>query len=273
MPPGHQDPWYYRYHDVMPFHIREILLVASSYDTLILEEHGGLNERLFDLRQELELSTPIRITLARTGSQAMGLLRERPFDLVISMVRLEDMDANAFGRLVKAHDPRMPVALLAFSEAGIAQLSGGVDRTAIDMPFLWTGDIRLLMSMVKLTEDRLNVAHDTEKADVRVILVVEDDVRHYSSIVSLLYAEMIPRSHSLIVDGLDELPRRMVMRSRPKILLARSFEEATAYFERFHEYVLAVISDMRFPKGGVQQPRAGADLVRRIHRERRDVPI
>lgn len=273
MAQNHRDPWYYRYQDVMPFHIREILLVASSYDTLILEEHGGLNERLFELRNELELSTPLRVTLARTGSKAMALLRERPFDFVVSMVRLEDMDANAFGRLVKAHDPRMPVALLAFSEAGIAQLSGGVDRTAIDLPFLWTGDIRLLMSMIKLTEDRRNVAHDTEKADVRVVLVVEDDIRHYSSIVSLLYAEIISRAHSLIMDGLDELPRRMVMRARPKILLARNFEEAVAFFERFHEYLLAVVSDMRFPREGTHDPEAGARLVQRIHRERRDVPV
>lgn len=247
----------------MPNRAREVLLVSSSYDAFILEEDGRLSDRIFTEYSELNLSSAPRITHAPSGAIAMRMLDERRFDLVIAMVRIPDTDVSAFARRVKASFPRLPVVLLVLTEADLVHLPGGVDARAIDFVFWWTGDASILLAIVKLVEDRLNVAHDLETG-VRAVIVVEDSVRYSSSFLSLLYVELMKQSESLVAEGLNDLHRLMRMRARPKVLLARTYEEAMALYDAYGASVIALISDVRFPRRGEEDSTAGYDLVREV---------
>jgi DNA-binding NarL/FixJ family response regulator len=257
----------------MPHRVREILLVSSPYDAFTLEEDGRLTERLFLQYSELSLSMAPRITHAPTGTRAMELLKERRFDLVITMVRLADADPTAFGRRVKALDPRLPVVLLSMSEADLKRYPGEVDRSVLDGVFVWTGDARILLAIVKLIEDVLNVEHDTRLAGVQVIIVAEDSVRRYSSFLTLLYVELMSQSASLVAEGINAAHKLMRMRARPKILLATSFEEAVRAYERFPDHAYALITDIRLPRRGVEDDRAGFDLVDKLRAEDPELPV
>jgi hypothetical protein len=134
----------------------------------------------------------------------MELLKERRFDLVVTMVRIADIDVSAFARQVKQAFPKLPVVLLVFTEADLAELPGGVDPKVVDRVFVWTGDARILLSIIKLVEDSMNVEHDTTAAGVRVIIVVEDSARRYSSFLTFLYQELMAQSESLVAEGVND---------------------------------------------------------------------
>jgi CheY-like chemotaxis protein len=267
------EPLWLRSHDLMPFRVREVLLVSSPYDFFILEEDGRLSERIFTAYSDLTLSATPRIKHAPSGATALKLLSERNFDLVLTMVRLEDMDVTAFGRSVKALDPRMPVVLLALAEADLKRWPSTPDSTAVDLVFLWTGDSHILVAIIKQVEDRMNVAHDTRVGDVRVMIVVEDSVRRYSHLLSVLYSELMAQSQSLTAEGLNDLQRLVRMRARPKLLLARTYEEAEGFCQRFRNQLLAVIADRRLPRRGDEDASAGLELVRMIRASDDAIPI
>ncbi len=268
-----REPAPHKLHGLMPFMVREILLCSSAYDAFLLEEDGRLEERLYSAYDNLSLSLAPRITHVTTAERSLELLAERRFDLVITVVRLEDTDAAGLSRRVRAEHPRLPIVLLAFDEADLQTLPGGVLPETIDRAFLWTGDAQILIAAIKLTEDARNAEHDARTAGVQVILVVEDSPGRYSSFLALLYAELMNQSQSLIAEGLNALHRLMRMRARPKIVLATTYEEAEALYHKFEEQLLAVISDVRFPRNGVEDPQAGLILARRVHAEHPDVPL
>jgi DNA-binding response OmpR family regulator len=265
-------PWDETFHDLMPNRVREVLLVSSQYDAFILEEDGRLTDRIFTEYSELNLSNAPRITNVTSGARALEMLNERRFDLVMTMVRIGDTDAGTLSRRVKADHPQMPVVLLVRTEGDLAQLAGSVDASSIDHVFSWTGDARIMLAIIKLIEDALNIEHDTA-AGVRVVIVVEDSVRRYSAFLSLLYTQLMQQSESLVAEGLNDLHRLMRMRARPKVLLARDYEQAMAFFERFKDATLAVITDVRFPRNGEEDPGAGFDLVREIRQRAPDLAI
>jgi CheY-like chemotaxis protein len=265
-----EESWYLRFHGLMPFRVRDILLVASPYDAFTMEEDGGLMTRLFHEYSELNLSELPTIIRAYNASMALELLRRRKFDLVITMVNLPDTDAATFGAEVKQEFPQLALVLFAFTDGELNKIG---KESAFDALFLWTGDASAMIGAIKLIEDRRNLDNDTA-AGVRVIVVVEDSVRHYSSFLSLLYFEMIRQAGSLIAEGINDLHKRMRMRARPKILLANDYESAVRAIEENRHNLLAVISDVRFPKGGRMERTAGFQLVTWV-RERTvpDLPI
>ena len=267
------DPWYVTFHDLMAFRVREILLVSSPYDAFTLEVDGRLTERVFTLHSELNLTTAPRITHVSTGARAMELLAVRRFDLVMTMVRIADTDVSAFGRGVKQKYPTMPVVLLVLNETDLGAFPGGVDAQAVDHVFWWTGDARIILAIIKLVEDSRNAPHDTRTAGVRCIIVVEDSVRRYSSFLSMLYAVLMTQSNSLSAEGFNDLTRLMRMRARPKVLLARNYEDAMALFHRYHDFVVAVVTDVRYPRGGEDDAGAGVALVRAIRAEEPELPV
>jgi DNA-binding NarL/FixJ family response regulator len=270
------EPWFVRFHDLMPFRVREILLVSSDYDFFTLEEDGPLVERLFLQYSELNLSSAPRITHATTCERALELLAQRRFDLVLGAVRWGSAAGADPGRAVKRVHPQLPVVQLAFDEVEVSGRGGGggVSRPGgYDRAFLWTGDARVLLAVIKLVEDAANVDPDTRSAGVQVILLVEDSVRRYSNFLAILYAELMKQSQSLIAEGLNDLHRLLRMRARPKILLATSYEEAVACHERFAGRLLAVITDMRLPCAGREDPEAGLDLVKLVRRANPDAPV
>lgn len=258
------DSWYAKFHDLMPFRVREILLVSSPYDAFILEEDGRLSERIFTEFSELNLSSAPRITHVDSGAEALTQLRERRIDLVLTVMRLPDMDAIEFGRRVKQLDPSMPVVALAFSEPDLKRVPAGTEPGAIDRVFLWTGDARILLAVIKLMEDQANIDHDVKVGDVRVIIVVEDTVRRYSAFLSLLYAELMTQSQSLVAEGVNDLHKLLRMRARPKVVLACSYEQALALYGRLRDNCIALITDVRFPRNGVEDVDAGFVLAQRV---------
>ncbi len=258
---------------LMPHRVREVLLVSSSYDAFILEEDGYLTERIFAEYRELNLTSSPRVTHASTGEEAIQLLQSRRMDLVITMRRLADMDVVSFGRRIKELYPKKPVVMLALDETELQNLPATLDRSAVDDVFLWSGDANILLAIVKIIEDRQNIDHDLKIAGVRVLIVVEDTVRYYSKFLGVLYNALLAHAQSLISEGLNDAQRIHRMRARPKILLTWSYDEAVELFERYQDNVLAVISDIRYPREGKRDPEAGYLLTQHIRQRSPDLPI
>ncbi len=257
----------------MPHRIREVLLVSNPYDAFTLEEDGHLTEQIFVEYKAHSLSSAPRVTHSSTGSEAIALLKQRRFDLVLTMTQVADMDVVAFGRRVKEYNSRMPVVLLAMDRRELHRMYAKVPHDAIDDVFLWSGDAMILLAIIKTIEDRKNVEHDISVADVRVIIIIEDSPRYYSSFLSLLYSELMSQSRSLYKEGINRLHRLMYMKSRPKILHATTYEEGMELFHKFQRNVLAVISDVRIPRNGKSDPEAGLELIRQLRRHDQDLPV
>jgi CheY-like chemotaxis protein len=259
--------------ELMPFRVQEILLVASLYDAYALEEGGRLTELLLNEYRELNLSFAPHVTRASTGQEALELLKVRRYDLVITMTRLGDMEATALARAIKQALPEVPVITLAFNPRELARLQAQQEDNGIERLFYWSGDVRVLLAIIKLTEDRRNVEHDSRLGGVRVILLVEDSIRFYSAYLPLLYTEVLKQTHSLMEEGLNLSHRLLRMRARPKILLATSFEEAWDFYTTYKDHLLGLISDARFPWQGSKHPTAGMELVRRIKQVDPNLPV
>ncbi len=257
----------------MPHRVREILLVSSAYDAFILEEDGPLTERLFTEYSEVNLSSAARITHVESGGAALRLLEERRFDLVLAMPRLVGTDAVTLARQAKERQPGLPVVVLTFNEADLRHIPGGVDNEAIDNAYMWTGDARILITIAKLVEDFKNIDHDTKTAGVPMILVVEDSIRYASSFLTALYAELMQQSQSLVADGVSRLHKLYQMRTRLKVRHERTFEQANDCVDQLGEHIVAVITDISFPRQGAIDREAGFRLVERIRREWPSIPI
>ena len=267
------EPVFRRFHNLMPHRVREVLLVSSPYDAFILEEDGNLTERIFDEYSELSLSSAPRVTHVKSAESALELMHYRRFDLVLAMMRLADVNVVEFGRQVKKLRPGKPVVLLNFDNPEVEKVGSLVDQQAIDMAFMWRGDAKILLAIIKFVEDQQNVDHDIEEADVRVIIMVEDSLRYYSSFLGMLYAELMAQSSSLYSEGVNRLHKLMHMRARPKVLLARTYEQAIDLYDRYEKNVLAIISDVGYIRKGKQDRHAGIDFIKRIRKQGGDIPV
>jgi Pyruvate phosphate dikinase, AMP/ATP-binding domain len=261
------------YRELMAVKVREILLVSSPYDAFILEEDGSLASRIINEYSGLNLSLPPRVTRIASAKEALALIETEPVDMVLTMPHLGDMDAFSFGIEVKKKRPSLPVILLAHGTRGVYPPVEDADRSGIDKIFIWSGNSDLLLALVKNVEDRLNVDHDTEKAGVRVLILVEDAPAYYSSFLPLIYKEIVLQTQAVLVGGLNEEDRLLKMRARPKILHAETFEEAMAFYERYGPYLFGIISDTRLPRGGQMGADAGVSLLARVRKEVPDLPL
>jgi CheY-like chemotaxis protein len=253
----------------------DVLLVSSPYDAFVLEEAGELSERLLGEFRNLDLHYPPGLTVVSTGAGALELARrDRRFNLIITAPYLVDMTAEELARQVDGAGLDVPVALLARNPRELADLTTPLgDRSHLDGTFLWQGDASILVGIIKSIEDRRNVAHDTAEVGVQVILVVEDNIRAYSSFLPVIYAQLLEHSQRVIEEGFNISQKILRMRARPKILLCRTYEEARTAFEIYQDFVLGVISDVEFPRGGVDDPHAGAELARTVRSLYPDIPI
>ena len=268
------DPKFKIFHELMARKVRDVLLVSTPYDAWIMEEDCRLSERIINEYRGLNLSNPPRITWVPTVDAALAALTGRKFDLVLTMLHLEDTDACDLGRAIKQRDPDLPVVHLRHQAdvSSAAELEApkppGTDRT-----FVWSGNTDLLVSLIKSAEDLLNVGHDTSSAGIRVILFVEDSPIYISSLLPLLYKEVVSQTQAVLEEGLNEEHRLLTMRARPKILVAEDYEEALRIYETYQPYILGVISDVRYPRNGRPDDSAGVDFLKRIKRERFDIPL
>jgi CheY-like chemotaxis protein len=269
--PGHR---LRRFQDLMQHRVRHILLVSNLYDSFILTEDGQLNEALLRQFLDLNLSQNPDVTRVSTGAEALELAcGPRRFELIITSMHVGDMDALELAQGLRERGSEIPVVLLAFDNRELTDFTANRDVSPLERIFLWQGDVRILLAVVKYIEDRLNVAHDTGDLGVPVILVVEDNIRFYSSFLPTIYAELVRYSHDLIQEGLNLSQKMLRTRAVPKVILCSSYEEAWQYFSDYAQQVLGVLSDIEFPWKGTLHRRAGLELTSRMRRVIPDIPI
>ncbi|MGD9133900.1 MAG: PEP/pyruvate-binding domain-containing protein [Desulfobacterales bacterium] len=270
------DPRFKIFHELMARKVRDILLVSTPYDAWILEEDCRLSERIIHEYRGLNLSNPPRFTWVSSAQEALAMLDEKKFDMVITMSQLADMDVFTLGEEIKKKVPDLPVVLLAHDSLPPPAQECLLDFSrppGIDRCFVWSGNTDILVAVVKSAEDRLNVEHDTEFAGIRVILFVEDSPTYISSLLPVLYKELVSQTQAIMEYRLNEEHKLLTMRARPKILIAENFEEANQLFEKFEPYVLGVISDVRIPRNCVLDENAGVAFLSKIKKERFDIPL
>ena len=261
------------FHELMTNKIREILLVSSPYDAYVMEEDGRLASRIINEYRGLNLSQPPRVTRTSSAYAALEHLNEKKFDMVITTPHLEELDAHSLGRAIKKVKPDLPVILLAQSLRGLPNPPEQPDGQGVDKVFIWSGVPDFLLALVKNAEDRLNVDFDTKKANVRVLLLVEDSPLYYSSFLPLIYQEVVKQTQAVLEVGLNEEHRLLTMRARPKILLAVNYEEALELYNRYQPYIFGVMSDSRLPKGQKLEDNAGVLLLSQMRKDIPDLPL
>ena len=261
-----------RFHGLMPYRVREVLLVSSPYDAFVLEEDGLLTEQVFLEYMDISQPGAPRFTHAGSGAEALERLRRQRFDLVLTTASLPDMPAERLGAEVKALRPGRPVVLLSLDRRELPDVWRTLDRRVFDGAYVWSGNASILLALIKSVEDRENAAHDLAQG-VRVIVILEDSARYYSSFLALLYKELMLQSRSLYESGVDELARQLYMKSRPKLLHALTYEEGMALLERHRANVMAVITDLGLPREGEVDEEAGLRLVEQVRRADPDLPV
>ena len=262
-----------KFGQLMQFRVKHVLLVSSPYDSYVLEEDGQLTELIYNEYVELNLSVTPHVKRASNAEEALAIVRQQSIDLVIVFKRVSDIDVINFGLEVKKHRPEIPVIFLAYHTRELMVMEEADYSQAIDRVFIWTGNVRILLSIIKLVEDSMNIDNDTALVGVRVIVIVEDDVKFYSSFLPLIYTELMQQTRALMAEGLNITDKLLRMRARPKIVMADNYEDGWRFFETYRKYVLGVISDFRFRKDGRKDDEAGPKLVQRIRGEAPDLPV
>jgi CheY-like chemotaxis protein len=262
------------YQDLMRHRILHVLLVSTPYDRFLLEEAGELSERVQGEFRNLDVHYAPGLTGVSTGAEALDLIRrEESVNLVITTPHVADMNPARLAAHVK-QVRNIPVVLLAWDPS---ELNGFGSRRSspIDRAFLWQGDARILQAIVKSVEDWRNAEHDSRLVGVQVILLIEDNVRHYSSFLPLMYSELLEHSQRVIAEGLNLSQKILRMRARPKVLLCTTFEEARRAFEDYGDEVLGIISDVEFPMAPGREVSTGAGLrfTELVRTRYQDIPI
>ena len=261
-----------RFPHLMPNRIQEILLVCSPYDSFILEEDGLLTEMIHTEYLDLGLTHSPNITRVSTGEEALAAIRANPCDLVITLLRLGDMDVAKFGESARQIRPGLPVVLLVANDWELTRLTRQQRTRNIDGIYVWHGDAKVFLAIIKALEDRLNAEHDTRVGGVGVIILIEDSVRFRSSLLPIIYSQLVRQTRAVMADGLNYMDKRLRFAARPKVLVAENYEDGLELYRRFRRYLFGVITDVSFPRGGVQDPQAGITFIRQLRTELPDVP-
>ncbi len=265
---------YTEFQNLMRHRVNEVLLVSSLYDSFILAQDGQIHELMLSEYTDLNLYNVPGLTRAGNAEEALELIEKGGrFDLIITTAHIGDMSLAEFARKLRAAAPGVPLLLLAYDDRDLQLVSTDEVHRLFERVFLWQGDFRILLAMVKSVEDRLNVEHDTQAMGVQVILLVEDNIRFYSSFLPMIFTEVLRHSQNLLSEGMNLAHKILRMRARPKILHCDTFEEAMELYLRYEKTILGVITDIEFAWGGEKKRNAGAELTRRIKERRPDIPM
>ena len=268
--------------NLMTRRIFSVLIVANPYDAFMLEDDGRIDEKIFDEYMELGMRYPPTFTQVSTTDEANEVLKTTDIDLVICMPGTADNDAFTVAREVKAAHPTIPCVVLTPFSHGITKRIENEDMSMFDYVFCWLGNTNLIMSIIKLLEDKMNIEHDIREAGVQMILLVEDNIRFYSSVLPNLYNYILAQSKRFSTEALNPHAAAQRKRGRPKVVLATNYQEAMEIYERYAENTLGVISDTRFPMKAIAgrlshvdegDPEAGLKLLREIRRRDEYVPL
>ncbi len=265
---------FHGFQELMRYRIRDILLVSSLYDLYLFEEDGRLYELIRSEYFGLNLSHSPELSRVSSGHEAIRLAKEeKRFDLIITTMHIEDMHALNFAKLVRKAGLKIPIVLLAHDNRELKSLMHNPGKKIFDNIFVWTGDFRIILGIVKYLEDKLNVEHDSKVIGVQVILFIEDNVRYYSSFLPIIYTEVLKQSQRLITEGVSLSHKFLRMRARPKILLCSSYEEAWKYYKKYKNLVLGIISDIAFPHRSRLDDKAGIKFAKAVKKDLPDIPI
>ncbi|MCF8298411.1 MAG: hypothetical protein K9J13_12765 [Saprospiraceae bacterium] len=262
------------YHDLMPYKVKEILLVANLYDAYSIEKEGRFSEHVLGEYHQLNLTSLPRITGASNETEVFEQLNSKHFDMVIFMVGVDKKAPANISKKIKEEYPYIPVFLLLNNNSEMVYFTGPKKLdNAFDKIFVWNGDSEIFFAMIKNQEDKINVENDTKKGLVRVILLVEDSAQFYSRYMPMLYKIVMEQTRQIIQDvSTDELYRVLRLRARPKILLASNYEEAIEILNKYSDYMLCLISDVKFEKDGVMDDQAGLKLVSYVKAQKETFP-
>ncbi len=263
------------FHDLMPFKVREILIVANLYDAYNIEKEGRFVEHFLGEYYQLNLTSMPRVTGVSSSEEVFSQLRAKHFDLIIFMMGVDKNIPAEISKEVKQTYPYIPIYLLLNNSSDIEIYQREKEKyKAIDDVYVWNGDPKVFFAMVKLLEDQVNIDNDTTKGFVKVILLVEDSAIYYSRYLPLLYTNVLLQTQRIIEDvSSDELLKVLRLRARPKILLAKNYEDAIKMFDKYKEYMLCLITDVKYDKEGVEDENAGVHLVEYVRSQIKDIPI
>ena len=259
--------------NLMTKRIFNVLLVANPYDAFMLEDDGRIDEKIFNEYMSLSLRYPPRFTQVSTEEDTWKQLGNTMFDLVICMPGTDNSDTFDIGRQIKERYPHIPLVVLTPFSHGIRERMEHEDLSIFEYVFCWLGNTDLLLSIIKLIEDKMNLEHDIKEVGVQMILLVEDSIRFYSSVLPNLYKFVLRQSQEFATEALNEHQRTLRMRGRPKIVLARNYEEAMELYNKYQDNILGIVSDARFPHGGEVDPKAGLTFLTEVRSRNPFVPL
>jgi hypothetical protein len=260
------------YHNLMLDRIENILLVSSFYDAFTFEQDGQLSQQIFGEYRDLNLSLVPKITSVPTGTEALKKLETEEYDMVITMMHIGKISPFQLSHKIKEKHPDLPVVLLLSMLSDTKYLKNQEDVKSFDDVFLWNGDSKLFLAIIKSIEDKRNLEADTSNGLVRVVLLVEDSIKYYSMFLPLLFQEILKQTQYLIESDVAENNKRLRMRARPKIILVHTLEDAQQVFEQYQEYIIGVISDTSYPSGSEMDRHAGVKLISTIKDSKFDIP-
>ncbi|MBW6491508.1 MAG: phosphoenolpyruvate synthase [Lentimicrobium sp.] len=259
--------------NLMKRRIYNVLLIASNYDSFVLEGDGRIDEQIFNEYVSLSLRYPPQFIQVPSEKEALKALKNQNIDLIITMLGMGKSETFDSAKRIKASYPKIPIVVLTSFSREVSVTLAKEDHEAIDYVFSWLGNADILLAIIKLIEDKMNAEHDILDIGVMAILLVEDSKRFYSSYLPNIYKLIFKQSKSFMTEGLNEHQMMLRMRGRPKILLATSYEEAIIYYEKYKDNFLGIITDTSYPRNGEQDKMAGFRLVEKVKRDDEFMPI
>ncbi len=252
--------------ELMEFKVKEVLLIANYYDAYSIVREGKFFDRIYGEFLQLNLYTAPRVTSVSNANEAVELMGKRHFDMVILMAGLDKKTPINTSKVIKDIAPKMPLLAMVNNNSDLKFFDeAGPHVEHIDKVFVWNGDSKVFLAMIKYVEDKMNVAKDTKNGDVRVILLVEDSQKYYTRYLPMLYSIVMKQTQAVLAEeGYDQLHKILKMRARPKILLVSNYEEAVEIIEKYKEYLICVISDVKYKRNGVHDENAGVELIKYV---------
>jgi hypothetical protein len=263
----------FAFNELMQTRINKVLIVCSNYDYYMLEEDGRIDERIFNEYTALNLRYPPSFTHANSAKRAINLLNSDNIDLVITWLDIGNTKAFETSKQIKEAFPAIPIAALSLYSSELRKKVLSENTGIIDLVFHWNGNVDIFLAIIKLTEDRMNAENDINKIGVKAILLVEDSLKFYSRYLPIIYKIILKQTHSFMSEGLNEHRTMMLMRGRPKILLATNYEEGLSFFEKYKHHLLGVISDVNYFKDGKRDPNAGFEFLKYVRSLERYFPF
>ena len=262
------------FNQLMQKRIRKVLIISSNYDFFMLEEDGRIDEQIFNEYVSLNLRYPPAFVKAASAAEAFRVMEEEDINLVIEMLNLGEDDAFSLAKRIKKEYEEVPIVVLTHFNREVSLRLQNEDLTAIDHVFCWLGNADLLLAIIKLIEDKMNAPYDIEEVGVQCIILVEDSIRYTSTYLPELYKIVMQQSRNFVKEALNEHQKMLRMRGRPKILLAKTYDEAMDLYQKYKDNLLGVISDVSFKKGDARdtERKLGINLIKQMRKEDPNLP-